>query len=253
MGIRERGGRRPHLGRLPLPVLQPRWPGYGTQDRPARREDRAAADELALGADKQAREWNRSCGARLAVRSHQQVIFAEGSTLNAIATCLAVLLVVSRSTDVAGGTDRDPLIIIPALMDAESAANLDAAVALFADDAFIINATGWKTADKEQLKWFVNTEIWLRDQFQLDDLSVDSEKVTWQEAAAAPLYVAPVKFSFEAMAQNDKIKSIVAHLPTGEIARIREACKAQTKEPLIYDRPCSEFVQRAEAHTNSTR
>jgi hypothetical protein len=45
---------------------------------------------------------------------------------------------------------------------------------------------------------FVNTEIWLRDQFQLDDPSVDGEKVTWQEAAAAPFYerigVAPVKF-----------------------------------------------------------
>jgi hypothetical protein len=97
----------------------------------------------------------------------------------------------------------------------------------------------------------------LRDQFQLDDPSVDGEKVTWQEAAAAPFYerigVAPVKCSFEARVQNDKIKSIVAHLPTAEIARIREACKAQTKEPLIYDRPCSEFVQRAEAHTNSRR
>src|SRR5262245_29476873 len=122
-----------------------------------------------------------------------------GSTLKVIAGCLAALLAVSVSTGGARGSDLDPLSIVRALMAAESTSNLDAAVALFADDAFIINATGWKTAGKEQLKWFINTEIWLRDSFQLHEARVNGEKIIWYEPAATPFYerigVATVQFS----------------------------------------------------------
>src|SRR5262245_13418559 len=48
--------------------------------------------------------------------------------------------------------DPDPLSVVRALMEAERAANLNAAMALFAADAFILNVTGWKTADREELK-----------------------------------------------------------------------------------------------------
>ena len=55
--------------------------------------------------------------------------------------------------------------------------------------------------------------------------------------------VAPVQFVFEATIKSGKIKSIIAYLPAGQIARISKACRAQAKEPLIHGRPCSEFVQ----------
>ena len=58
-----------------------------------------------------------------------------------------------------------------------------------------------------------------------------------------------MQFVFEATIKSGKIKSIIAHLPVGEIVRIGKACRAQAKEPLIHGRPCSEFVKLVEAHT----
>ena len=166
---------------------------------------------------------------------------------------LCGVLAASVNTGGAGGPDSDPLSVVQALMDAERAANLDAAMALFAADAFILNVTGWKTADREELKWFINTEIWVREDFALNHHRVAGNRVTWDEAAAESFYqgigVAPVQFVFEATIKSGKIKSIIAHLPAGEIARISKACGAQAKEPLIHGRPCSEFVQLVEAHT----
>lgn len=166
---------------------------------------------------------------------------------------LAGVLLISLGAGATSGTEPNPIAVVRALMDAESVANLDGAIALFADDAFIVNVTGWKTADRQELKWFINTEIWLREDFLLDHPQVEGNTVSWAEPVAAAFYksigVAPVQFAFEAVVQNGKITSMIAHLPTREIARIREACETQSKDPLIHDRPCSEFVQLIEAHT----
>ena len=166
---------------------------------------------------------------------------------------LCGVLAASVNTGGAGGPEPDPLSVVQALMDAERAANLDAAMALFAADGFILNVTGWKTANREELKWFINTETWMREDFALNHHRVAGNRVTWDEAAAESFYqgigVAPVQFVFEATIKSGKIKSIIAHLPEDEIARISKACGAQTKEPLIHGRPCSEFVRLVEAHT----
>ena len=166
---------------------------------------------------------------------------------------LCGVLAASVNTGSAGGPEPDPLSVVQALMDAERAANLDAAMALFAADAFILNVTGWKIANREELKWFINTEIWVREDFALNHHRVAGNRVTWDEAAAESFYqgigAAPVQFVFEATIETGRIKSIIAHLPASEIARIRKACRAQAKEPLIHGRPCSEFVQLVEAQT----
>lgn len=162
-------------------------------------------------------------------------------------------LAASVNTRSSAGPEPDPLSVVRALMEAERAANLDAAMALFAADAFILNVTGWKTADREELNWFINTEIWFREDFTLNHHRVAGNRVTWDEAATESFYqgigVAPVQFVFEATIKSGKIKSIIAHFPAGEIARISKACLTQAKEPLIHGRPCSEFVRLVEAHT----
>jgi len=166
---------------------------------------------------------------------------------------LCGVLAASVSTGSAAGPAPDPLSVVRALMDAERAANLDAAMTLFATDAFILNVTGWKTADREELRWFINKEIWMREDFGLNHHRIAGNRVSWDEAAAESFYqtigVAPVQFVFEATVKSGKIKSIIAHLPAGEIARISKACRVRTKEPLIHGRPCSEFVRLVEAHT----
>jgi hypothetical protein len=163
------------------------------------------------------------------------------------------LLAASVNTGSTAGPEPDPLSVVQALMDAERAGDLGAAMELFAADAYILNVTGWKTADWGELKWFINTEIWLREHFALNHNRVAGNRVSWDEAAAESFYqnigVAPVQFVFEATIKSGKIKSIIAHLPAGEIARISKACGAQTKEPQIHGRPCSEFVRLVEAHT----
>jgi hypothetical protein len=169
---------------------------------------------------------------------------------------LAALVLVLASADATCGAEPDPLSVVRAVMAAESAANLEQAMALFADDAFIVNVTGWKTANKQELRWFINTEIWLRESFVLNHPRVEGGTVSWHEPAVGEFYkrigVAPVQFAFEAVVKDAKIASIVAHLPMGEIARIRQACLRQAMEPRIHSGPCSEFVQLTEAHTAGT-
>jgi len=169
-----------------------------------------------------------------------------------IISCLACLLAVFISAE--GACGSNPLSVVQALVEAERAADLDAAVALFADNAFISNVVGWKTTNRDELRWFISTEIWMRDDFGLDHPRVDGNRVYWDEAAVGSFYqgigVAPVRFTFVATIERGKIKSIVAHLPEEEIARIREGCNAQATEPLIYGRSCSEFVHLVEAHTS---
>ena len=164
-----------------------------------------------------------------------------------------VLLVVAGAGGTSG-TERDPLAVIQGLMDAERRRNLKAAMGYFAQEAVIVNATGRKTADRNELTWFIGTEIWLRDVFDLDRLQADGNRVTWVESAVAPFYrdlgVAPVTFAFEAIVRDGLITTIISHLPMPEIERIKEACVARVPEPRLRDRPCSEFVQSIEAHTN---
>src|SRR5215470_19692518 len=97
---------------------------------------------------------------------------------------LCGVLAASVNTRSSADPEPDPLSVVRALMDAERTANLDAAMALFAADAFILNVTGWKTADREELKWFINTEIWVREDFALNHHRVAGNRVTWDEAAA---------------------------------------------------------------------
>jgi hypothetical protein len=167
--------------------------------------------------------------------------------------CAIALLAAFVPAGDAASAGANPLFVVQAFVDAERTANLDTAMALLADDAFVLNAVGWRTADRNQLKWFINTEIWMRDDFRLHNPQVNGAMVSWSEPSMAPFYksigVAPVEFAFEATIERGKITSIVAHLPVGEITRIGEACQTQAKEPLLYGRPCSEFVQLAEAHT----
>jgi hypothetical protein len=61
-----------------------------------------------------------------------------------------------------------------------------------------LNVTGRKTADREELKWFINTEIWIREDFALNHHRVAGNRFTLDEAATELFYrgigVAPVQF-----------------------------------------------------------
>jgi hypothetical protein len=141
---------------------------------------------------------------------------------------------------------RDPLSVVQHLMEAERAADLHAALSLFAPGASITNVTGRRVSGQE-LRDFVEADLWLNDEFALESPRVLGSLVSWTRSVTAGFYeqlgVTPITFSFEAVVQNDRIKCIVAHFSLPEIRRIENACRARGKEPMIYSRPCSEFVE----------
>jgi ketosteroid isomerase-like protein len=180
---------------------------------------------------------------------------SRSSTMKLAAPCLAALLITSMSTGCPGGAEPDPFSVVQALMDAQSAIDPDAALALFADDAVIVNVTGDKFAG-DDLRRFVQTDTWANDRFAMESPRLHGDKVVWTKSVTAGFYqhlgIAPVQFAFEATVRAGRITSINAYFPPWEIARIEQACRARAIEPLIYGRPCSEFVRGIKAHTRNS-
>ena len=172
-------------------------------------------------------------------------------------TC-AVWLIVALLATTGGGVatcaEHDAAALLYALMEAERRTDLDAAIALFAEGAVITNATGWRLTKRDELRWFINTEIWLRDNFDLDEVEARGSRVTWIEKAGGSFYqeigVAPVRYAFQAEVKNGQLTSIVSYIPNPEIGRIAAACKTAKTAPYIHNRPCGEFVALIQAHTN---
>jgi hypothetical protein len=173
----------------------------------------------------------------------------------ALVPAIACLCLGTLSTPNPGAAESDPLSVVQALMGAQNAADADAALALFTDDAVIINLTGDKFAG-DDLRRFIQTDTWVNDQFAMESPHVGGNKVVWTRSVTAGFYqhlgIAPVQFAFEATVQAGRIKSIVAHFPLWEITRIEEACRTRATEPVIYGRPCSEFVRGIKAHTQNS-
>jgi len=147
-----------------------------------------------------------------------------------------------------------PLSVVQALMDAERETDLELALSLFADDAVIVNVVGDRIG-AAQLPRFLELDMWLNESFDLDDAKVERNRVSWSKSITAPFYehigVAPVRFAFAADVRNGRIKSIVAHVPSDEIARIEGACRQQTPEPRVYGKSCSEFIERLKVESIS--
>ena len=141
--------------------------------------------------------------------------------------------------------EGDPLSTIQALKDAERASDLDRALSLFANDAVIVNAAGVSTAGMENLRQFLEEDMKFNDSFELKQPVVDHNQVSWTESVSADFYrklgVAPVRFAFMAIVDQRKIELIAAHVPLEEIARIEAGCRRVT-EPVIYGRPCSQYI-----------
>jgi hypothetical protein len=168
-------------------------------------------------------------------------------------TALAAVLLVAAASSLMAGWEQDPLGILEKLVKAERSTNFDAALALFADDAAIVNVTGRNFSGSE-LKSFVGEAISRGDSFVIESPHARGDTVAWTQAVTARFYesmgVAPVTFAFKAAFEKGKIKCIISYFPLEEIMRIEKACRAQETDPLINGGACSEFVEYARTHTN---
>lgn len=155
----------------------------------------------------------------------------------------------------ASATEPDPLSTVQALVDAELAFDIDRAMSLFADEAVIVNAAGAITTGTDDLKRFLDEDMWYNGSLVLQQPAVNGNRVSWTESVTADFYrelgVAPVRFAFTAVVENGKIDSIIAYVPRDEIARIEAACGRSAAEPLIDARLCSEFIRYLKNQANA--
>jgi hypothetical protein len=59
-----------------------------------------------------------------------------------------------------------------------------------------------------------------------------------------------VRYAFTAIVNQRKIELIAAHVPLEDIARIEAACQRAT-DPVIYGRPCSQYIQYLRHQTDA--
>jgi uncharacterized protein (TIGR02246 family) len=175
------------------------------------------------------------------------------STIRIVAT---VVLALSGVTDAAEGQNSDPRSVLTRFVEAQNAGELDAALALWAEDGVIINTRGRKVAGKENLRKFIQTNISRKIKQEPQAIQTVGDKVTWINRESNESYrklnVAPVQQNSEILVRDGKIISWVNYFPSGEITRIEQTCSTpQAQGVLLNDQPCSQFIEQAKAHTAS--
>jgi hypothetical protein len=122
------------------------------------------------------------------------------------ASVVTIFLVAAANAPVSG-FEPDPLSVLEKLIAAEHSIDVAAALALFADDAVIVNVTGRKFSGQE-LKSFVEEAIWRGDGFVIESPHAQDNTAAWTEEVTAKFYesigVAPVTFAFRAVFQKGK-------------------------------------------------
>ena len=129
-------------------------------------------------------------------------------------------------------------------------------MALWADDGVIINTRGRKVAGKKNLRKFIQTSISRKIRQEPEAIQAVGYKATWINRESIESYrklnVAPVQQNSEILVRCGKIISWVNYFPSGEIARIEQACSTpQAQGVLLNDQPCSQFIEQAKAQTAS--
>jgi uncharacterized protein (TIGR02246 family) len=152
--------------------------------------------------------------------------------------------------------NTDPRSVLKRYIDAQNAGELDAALALWADDGVIINTRGRKVAGKENLSKFIQTNISRKIKQEPEAIETVGDKATWiireSNESYRKLNVAPVQQNSQIVVRGGKIFSWVNYFPSGEIARIEQACSTpQAQGVLLNDQPCSQFIEQAKAQTAS--
>jgi uncharacterized protein (TIGR02246 family) len=168
----------------------------------------------------------------------------------------SVVFALSALTYAAEGQNTDPRSVLKRYIEAQNSGELDAALGLWADDGVIINTRGRKVAGKENLRKFIQTNISRKIRQEPEAIQTVGEKVTWinreSNESYSKLNVAPVQQNSEVLVRDGKIISWVNYFPSGEIARIEQACSTpQAQGVLLNDQPCSQFIEQAKAQTAS--
>ena len=100
-------------------------------------------------------------------------------SLRSIEIVAIVILGLAGITQAAEAQNTDPRSVLQRYIDAQNAGNLDAALALWAEDGLIINTRGRKVTGQENLRRFIQTNIARKIRQEPEAVQAVGNKVTW--------------------------------------------------------------------------
>jgi limonene-1,2-epoxide hydrolase len=170
-----------------------------------------------------------------------------------LAAVLGGILVISGGT-LAQVTDSAS--IIRAFQHAVNAEHVDAALALFADDAVVSNTLGRRFIGKHRIRSLIQTNVDAGNHFVPEDLQALGDGVTWNVTESNSIYkklgLNLVEMTTVVVVQEGRIKSWTTYFPLDTLARIEQGCAApQAADVRIFELPCADFVAQARAHTEA--
>ena len=155
----------------------------------------------------------------------------------------------------AGQGSGDPMSVVSAYREAMNAHDLERALALFSDDAELVNTRGRKVTGKSSLRSFLQGNI----NSQVSYLKVESPEVTgdavtydsWATADwSEKLGMGPMRITWQGVLTSGRIRTATVYFPPEELDRLAKACeKPEAQGVLLYSQPCAEFLKQAGAHT----
>jgi hypothetical protein len=159
--------------------------------------------------------------------------------------------VVSQAVEV---QPDDPPAVLQRYIDAQNAGNVEAALALWAENGVMTNTRGRTFTGTEELRRFIQGNVARKIRQEPESIETVGEKVTWVNRESNDAYrklkVAPVQQHSEIIVQEGHITSWVNYFPADEIARIEQACATpEGQGVLLNDQPCSQFIEQAKAQT----
>jgi SnoaL-like domain len=159
--------------------------------------------------------------------------------------------VVSQAVEV---QPDDPPAVLQRYIDAQNAGNVEAALALWAENGVMTNTRGRTFTGTEELRRFIQGNVARKIRQEPESIETVGEKVTWVNRESNDAYrklkVAPVQQNSEIIVQEGHITSWVNYFPADEIARIAQACATpEGQGVLLNDQPCSQFIEQAKAQT----
>lgn|GEM_PF-4974017 len=164
-----------------------------------------------------------------------------------------VIVSLSAVSYAAEEQNTDPKSVLQRFNDAQNVGDVDAALAMWAEDGVRTNTRGRTMAGKEEIRQFIQGVVAAKIRVETDSILVVGDKVTWTIRESNELYrkldVDPVRIIIELVVQGGKIKSWLAYFPLNEIARLEQACAVQPKGVLPNGQPCAKFISPLKTHT----
>jgi hypothetical protein len=131
--------------------------------------------------------------------------------------------------------DTDPESVAGALMEALMAKDIDAAMALVADDAVVTvippptGTSGVFTGKEEIRAWYEQLVAW-NFRAEMSNFQVNGDKATWTTKAWAdpfePLGILPLEYHADGVFQNSKIASYTDTMTEESVAKLTAAMAA---------------------------